>query len=98
MAKEVETKEKTVEEEIVYYVCDKCHGHNHEKTQFEEDLNKVVFGAEYHNTYSMPANTMDAHTTTSLFSNDSPIIVGEHEYLLCDECMERAHDYLSDFF
>lgn len=32
------------------------------------------------------------------FEEDLNKVVGEHEYLLCDDCMERAYEYLRDFF
>lgn len=97
-----ETVTEVVEKEVekTFYKCDKCHGRNHEPTSFEEDLNRVIFGAEassfgptlvQHNT----TNTLNSMPTTN---STSPDIVGEYEYLLCDDCLERAHDYFRDFF
>lgn len=96
MAKETETVEETVEKKVTYYVCDKCHGRFHDKTEYEEDLNRVVFGASAILSYTVPDNTFNAHNPSTNTSEAK--IVGEHEYLLCDRCMERAHEYLRDFF
>lgn len=97
MAEETETIEETVEKEVTYYKCDKCHGRFHDETQFKEDLNKVVFGAKAKYSYTIPANTQDAHSSGSSLGRGTTI-TGEHEYLLCDRCMEDAYEYLRDFF
>lgn len=101
MATETVTETREVEEEVTYYLCDKCNGHFHDRTQFKNDLNKVIFGAEVR-TFSTTLQTDNTTTTDSGFTEstsfDGPDVHGEHEYLLCDECMEDAHDYLSDFF
>lgn len=90
MATETETETRTVEKETTttYYLCDKCHGRNHEETTWEDDLNKVVFGATLSIVGQKSGNVI----------KPSKEVVGEYEYLLCDDCLERAHDYLRDFF
>ena len=73
---------------------------NHDETQFEGDLNKVVFGAEAYNsiTFGAPVNTFNERGELNTSYNGELTLTGEYEYLLCDECMERAHNYLKDFF
>jgi len=95
MATETETETVERERETTYYLCDKCHGHFHEKTQWKEDLNVVAFDAEAVIS-PIPKNTHDAHSPG--ISRDRLEINAEHEYLLCDRCVESAHEYLRDFF
>ena len=95
MAKEVETETVEREKETTYYYCDKCHGRNHEKTSWKEDLNVVAFGAEAF-IDPIPNGTKDAHSPG--IPNNRLKVESEYDYLLCDECMERAYDYLRDFF
>ena len=75
----------TVERTETYYECDKCHGRNHDETQNEHMLNKVVFGAMAHQTATLPANTFDAHNGGMTTGSTEPTVSGEHEYLLCEE-------------
>jgi hypothetical protein len=89
MATETKTEIIEEEKEVTYYKCDKCHGHFHDETQHKNDLNIVAFGAT---------------TKKCLVQHDHSIgrttsrVDAEYEYLLCDNCLERAHDYLTDFF
>lgn len=92
-----ETKTETVEKKkkTTYYKCDKCHGHFHDKTKFKEDLHVVAFNAEAR-IDPIPNNTRDAHS--SGIPRNRLEVRSEHEYLLCEKCLEDAHNYLEDFF
>lgn len=97
MVTETEVVEKTIEEEVTVYKCDKCRGRFHEATEDESDLNTVAFGAEVLSTATINVAPNNNHVNTAGMWDDAKIHA-EYDYLLCDECMEKAHDYLSDFF
>jgi hypothetical protein len=98
MATETKTIEEQVERTITIYKCDNCDGEHHDEIRNEELLNKVVFGADVHRGYNMPANTTDAHSNSLTFGASTDDIIGDYNYLLCNKCMEEAHDHFSDFF
>lgn len=96
MVKETKTITKKVEEEIAVYKCDKCRGSNHDVAEQRDELNRILFGAEAFGTFGGNMNAVN-HVNVGT-THDGPTMTGEYEYLLCDKCMEKAHDYLSDFF